>query len=99
MLKLKKDNMKKAFISLIFFSLFLISCIPTQEITVSTKLLTKAEIIHNNVLTLDTHADTPLRLLNPEFDINKENDPVKTHSKIDFPRMKEGGLDATFINR
>lgn len=89
--------MKKAFISLIFFSLFLISCIPTQEITVSTKLLTKADIIHNNVLTLDTHADTPLRLLNPEFDINKENDPVKTHSKIDFPRMKEGGLDATFF--
>lgn len=89
--------MKKVFISLIFFSLLLISCIPPQEITISTKLLTKANKIHNNVLTLDSHADTPLRFYNSEFDINKKNDPVTTHSKIDFPRMKEGGLDAVFF--
>ena len=60
-------------------------------------MLTKADIIHNNVLTLDTHTDTPMRLIDSEFDIHKENDPIKTHSKIDFPRMKKGGLDAVFF--
>lgn len=89
--------MNKTFFSIIFFSLFLISCIPPQEDTVNNKLLTRADIIHNNVLTLDSHTDTPMRLLDSDFDINKKNDPVKTHSKLDFPRMKEGGLDAAFF--
>jgi len=60
-------------------------------------MLAKADIIHNNVLTLDTHTDTPMRLPDSEFDINKKNDPIKSHSKIDFPRMIEGGLDAAFF--
>ncbi|MFC1536101.1 dipeptidase, partial [Candidatus Neomarinimicrobiota bacterium] len=60
-------------------------------------MLAKADIIHNNVLTLDTHTDTPMRLPDSEFDINKKNDPTKSHSKIDFPRMIEGGLDAAFF--
>lgn len=92
------DNpMKTMFKILIIISLLLISCIPPQEITVINKMLAKADIIHNNVLTVDTHLDTPMRLLYSEFDINKANDPVKTHRKIDFPRMKEGGLDAAFF--
>ncbi|MFC1549936.1 dipeptidase [Candidatus Neomarinimicrobiota bacterium] len=89
--------MKKRFLSLIFFSVFLISCIPIHENTVNNKIITKANKIHNDVLTLDTHVDTPFRLLNQEFDIYMKNNPVKTHSKIDFPRMKEGGLDAAFF--
>lgn len=89
--------MKKRFLSLIFFSVFLISCIPIHKNTVNNKIITKANKIHNDVLTLDTHVDTPLRLLNQEFDIYMKNNPVKTHSKIDFPRMKEGGLDAAFF--
>lgn len=89
--------MNKQFFSIIFFSLFLISCVPPQEKSVNSKLLAKADIIHNNVLTLDTHIDTPMRLIDSDFDINKKNDPVKTHSKLDFPRMKEGGLDAAFF--
>lgn len=89
--------MNKQFFSIIFFSLFLISCVPPQEKSVNSKLLAKADIIHNNVLTLDTHIDTPMRLIDSDFDINKKNDPVKTHSKLDFPRMKEGRLDAAFF--
>lgn len=89
--------MNKQFFSIIFFSLFLISCVPPQEKSVNSKLLAKADIIHNNVLTLDTHIDTPMRLIDSDFDINKKNDPVKTHSKLDFPRMEEGGLDAAFF--
>ncbi len=89
--------MNKTFFSIIFFSLFLISCVPPQEKSVNSKLLAKADIIHNNVLTLDTHIDTPMRLIDSDFNINKKNDPVKTHSKLDFPRMKKGGLDAAFF--
>jgi len=88
---------KKTFFLILFFSWFLISCIPLQEKNVNNNMLAKADIIHNNVLTLDTHTDTPMRLPDPEFDINKKNDPIKSHSKIDFPRMIEGGLDAAFF--
>jgi len=93
----QEDWMKKTFLSILFFSLFFLSCIPPQEKNVNNKMLAKADIIHNNVLTLDTHTDTPMRLPDSEFDINKKNDPIKSHSKIDFPRMIEGGLDAAFF--
>jgi membrane dipeptidase len=89
--------MKTVFIALGIFSLFLISCIPPQEDTVNTNLLTRADIIHNNVLTLDSHTDTPMRLLDSDFDIGKNNNSGKSNSKIDFPRMKEGGQDAAFF--
>lgn len=51
--------------------------------------------IHDKVLTVDTHCDTPMALLNDEFDIGKRNAPPQ--SRVDFPRMKEGGLDAIFF--
>ena len=31
------------------------------------------------------------------FDISKRHDPQKDHSKVDFPRMKAGGMDASFF--
>jgi hypothetical protein len=55
--------MNKTFFSIIFFSLFVISCIPPQEKSVNSKMLTKADIIHNNVLNLDTHTDTQMLLI------------------------------------
>ena len=92
-----EDCMNKTFFLTFFFTLFVISCVPPQEKNVNIDIISKANIIHNNVLTLDTHADTPMRLPDPEFDINKDNDPVESHSKVDFPRMKKGGLDAAFF--
>ena len=50
--------------------------------------------LHNRILTLDSHADTPLRLLEPGFDLAERHDPHETGSKLDYPRMVEGGLDA-----
>ena len=61
------------------------------------KVIKKAKRIHENVLTIDSHADTPLRLIRPGFDISKRNDPNETRSKVDFPRMKEGNLDGIFF--
>ena len=60
-------------------------------------LVQKALEIHHRVLTLDTHADTPLRMIQPGFDMSERHDPNETGSKVDYPRMKEGGLDAIFF--
>ncbi len=51
--------------------------------------------IHENALTVDTHCDTPSNMLDPQFDIGIRNVPPQ--SRVDFPRMKEGGLDAMFF--
>jgi membrane dipeptidase len=32
-----------------------------------------------------------------EFDFGKRHDPVKDRSRVDLPRMEEGGLDAVFL--
>lgn len=51
--------------------------------------------IHDRILTVDTHCDTPMNLLEDNFDVGKRNNPPQ--SRVDFPRMKEGGLDAMFF--
>ncbi|MCF8368700.1 MAG: dipeptidase [Bacteroidales bacterium] len=53
--------------------------------------------IHEKVLTVDTHTDTPWDLLQEGFNLNDYHDFVKTRNRVDFPRMKEGGLDAVFM--
>ena len=51
--------------------------------------------IHNKILTVDTHCDTPMAMLDDKFDVGVKNSPPQ--SRVDFPRMKEGGLDAIFF--
>lgn len=55
-----------------------------------------AEKIHSEIISIDTHVDTPLRMVRG-MDITKRNDGKKDGSKLDFPRMKEGKLDAVFF--
>ncbi len=55
--------------------------------------LNQAREIHKRILTLDSHTDTPLMLDRTGFNISEKNDI----GKIDFPRMKHGGLDAVFF--
>lgn len=61
------------------------------------QLVARALAIHDRVLTFDSHADTPLRMIEPGFDMAQSHDPRETGSKLDYPRMKEGGLDAVFL--
>ncbi len=61
------------------------------------ELVQRALEIHKRVLTLDTHADTPLRMIEPGFDMAERHDPKETGSKVDYPRMIEGDLDAIFF--
>ena len=64
-----------------------------QNISLSSSALE----LHDRILTLDSHADTPLRLMEPGFDLAERHDPHETGSKLDYPRMIEGGLDGVFF--
>jgi len=62
-------------------------------------LVARALEVHDRVLTVDTHADTPLRMIEPGFDMAERHDLNETGSKVDYPRMKEGGLMRSFLPR
>jgi membrane dipeptidase len=53
--------------------------------------------IHQSMLTIDSHADTPLNIMWKGQYLSIRSDSRKGGSKIDFPRMKEGGLDGVFF--
>lgn len=53
--------------------------------------------IHNDILTIDTHVDTPFQLERSGFNIGETHDVEQDESQVDFPRMKKGGLDAIFF--
>ncbi len=57
----------------------------------------RAHRIHSQILTLDSHCDTPLNILYKNIDLSQKHDVYATGLKVDYPRMKEGGLDASFF--
>ncbi|RUT72958.1 dipeptidase [Ancylomarina longa] len=57
----------------------------------------KAIKIHNHAFTIDTHVDTPYHLLDSSFDIGVYHKFENGRSRVDFPRMKAGGLDGIFF--
>jgi membrane dipeptidase len=62
------------------------------------QILSKVAELHQKILTLDTHGDLPNYMVSrPTFDVSVYHDARKTGSRIDLPRMKEGGLDAIFL--
>ncbi|UHG92191.1 dipeptidase [Spirosoma oryzicola] len=78
----------------------LLACLAVTVFSASAQddkaLIKKAHKIHEKAFTVDTHADTPMLLSRGGFDVTKDNDPRTTNSKIDYPRMRRGGLDAIF---
>ena len=57
----------------------------------------RADKLHAKIVTIDSHTDTPLNLMDSTLDLRVWNDPDKTYTKYDYPRMKAGGLDAAFF--
>ena len=75
--------------SVALLTLFLVSgCTNSED-----HLRREADKIHNNYLTVDTHCDTPMNLVESDYDLGVRHDK----GCVDFPRMKEGGLDAEFL--
>ena len=62
-----------------------------------TDLREKAVAIHDRALTVDTHTDTPMKMVSGDIDIGGVSEPEISGSKVDLPRMKKGGLDAIFF--
>jgi len=60
---------------------------------------TQPEIaLHQRILTIDTHSDTPLLLMRFNDDMGIRGDARKINGgQVDFIRMAEGGLDASFF--
>ncbi len=55
----------------------------------------RAAALHRRAIVIDTHADTPQRMLfDPGFDFAARH----TDGHLDLPRMQEGGLDAVFLS-
>jgi len=87
---MKKLHFITNLIIFIFF-LGLINCCAQEKI--DKELWQKALAIHHKAIVIDTHADTPMGMLNEGVDIGKRSE--KGH--IDLIKMKEGGLDALFM--
>ena len=52
--------------------------------------------LHQKLLTLDSHLDTPASLDLPGWSIDDEHDVLHDYTQVDLPRMKKGGLDGGF---
>jgi len=87
----------KSRISILFGTLLLILTAGCNSTNLDKKDAQYANALHERIFTIDTHTDTPLNFLDESFDIGKENDWETTRSRIDFPRMQKGGLDAAFF--
>jgi membrane dipeptidase len=57
-------------------------------------LAERARKLHFSSIVLDTHADTPQRMLTGKFDLARRD----TEGHVDIPRMREGGLNAQFFS-
>tara|TARA_R110000803_G_scaffold36426_1_gene78209 strand:- start:1120 stop:2361 length:1242 start_codon:yes stop_codon:yes gene_type:complete len=52
--------------------------------------------LHERLLVLDSHLDTPANLSKPGFDIMADNPSVLGSVQVDLPKMTRGGLDGGF---
>ena len=59
-------------------------------------VLKKVQQLHQKLLTLDSHMDTPASLDLPGWSIEEEHDVHLDYTQVDLPRMKKGGLDGGF---
>ncbi|MGB8489623.1 MAG: dipeptidase [Bacteroidales bacterium] len=71
-----------------FLLLVISACTPGNE-----KLIRRADRIHERILTVDTHCDTPMEMVSSGFDLGVRHE----EGCVDFPRMKEGGLTSEFF--
>lgn len=76
-------------------SILLIGCGKNGDYTA---YLDEAQKIHQEIFNIDTHIDTPMNMASDGWDIGERHDPEQRgRSRVDLPRMREGGLDAAFF--
>jgi len=77
-----------------WWGLALMACVLAAHAEES--LPTKARQLHENVIVLDTHLDTPANFSRPGWNILANHSDDRDLSQVDLPRMIEGGLDGGF---
>lgn len=55
----------------------------------------RALVLHREALVADGHVDAPYRIVRDGVDLRERHTPDRLH--LDFPRMREAGLDAAFF--
>jgi membrane dipeptidase len=80
--------------SLVLPFLFLMGCGASQSLRSDAG---DVDDLHRSIVTIDTHADTPIRFMRGDYDPAQRHDSADEGGKIDFPRMKQGGLDGVFF--
>jgi len=81
-------------VSILFILVTISACINNSGKEISRE---EAIRIHQSLLTIDSHTDTPLRFSRQYTDLSQRSDPRRGGGKLDFPRMREGGLDGVFF--
>jgi membrane dipeptidase len=56
-----------------------------------------ARALHQRLICLDTHLDTPASLARPGWDMMRRHSRDRDFTQVDTPRMVEGGLDGGFF--
>ena len=64
----------------------------SAQTTHDAPLSPEVHALHERLLVLDTHLDTPMNLVKPGWSI-LDRHTVEEGSQVDYPRMVEGGLD------
>ncbi len=94
----------------ITLSLVLSVAVATSAVRAQSKpvedLAARAKRIHAEAIVLDTHIDTTQRLLQPgwsfferhEPNVRGQRSPAARGNHVDYPRMREGGLDGLFFS-
>ena len=80
--------------SLAPLTLVSLACASLERTRKDPRPFTQAKLIHEKIITIDTHVDIP-----PDFG-TRAYDPIaakKPLQKLDLPGMKKGGLDAAFF--
>jgi membrane dipeptidase len=60
-------------------------------------LAAEANAIHQRLLTLDSHLDTPMSFERPGWNMMENHTYADDLSQVDYPRMVRGGLDGGFF--
>lgn len=81
--------------TLLCFALF-ISCKTGNKKLTEAELAEHAEKLHSEMISIDTHNDTPMRFIRQGFDFSGVHNTARS-SSVDLLKMKTGGLDGAFF--
>src|SRR5262245_56193544 len=75
----------------------LILALGSGSVSAASRVDARARAIHERLITLDTHLDTPAHLVWNDWSIVDRHHVGDDGSQIDLPRMRDGGLDGGFF--